>query len=269
MKKQNNYNSGPDEDRARDLLNRSIDGEISHGEKKELEVLLASSAELRDLKEEFVTVKRLLDELPEVEPPGYLQKTIERQLRLPSQDAVSLKKPGLLGTWLNANWLRSGLALAAGVVLTVGVYEMGSEPISVSDSANLSGTMVKPDLVDKQGTLLDSIQLSTDQLNGLIELRGEGDRMSLLVQLRSDGPSEMVVSLAGHGLAFDGVNRMQDPVDAVSLLDDAIHLSGSGEQHYLLSLRRTEQVQKDLPLELDFFADNTLIKKVELNISNF
>ena len=269
MNNQNSFSSGPDEDRARDLLNRSIDGEISSSEKEELEVLLASSAELRDLEEEFVTLKRLLDELPEVEPPGYLQNSIERQVRLPVQDSAGLKKPGLFGAWLNANWLRTGFALAAGVVLTVGVYEMGSEPISVSDSVNLSGTMVKPGLDDKQGTLLDSIQLNTDRLNGLIELRSEGDLISLDVQLKSDGSSEMIVNFAGRGLEFDGVNRIQDPVEAVSVLDGAIHLSGSGEQHYRLSLRRTDEVQNGMPLELNFFADNTLIQKAELNISNF
>lgn len=267
----NQSNNGPEsvEKATWELLNRSIDGEISSSEQEQLDHLLASSTELRDLKEELVLVNRLLHELPEVEPPEYLQQSIERQVRLPVQDHESLNEPGFFSALLNANWLRTGFALAAGVVLTIGIYEMGSEPISVRDSANLSGTIVKPGLVDKRGILLDSIQLNTDQLNGLVELRSEGDLISLDVQLKSDGPSEMVVSFSGRGLEFESVNRMQDPVEAVSVLDGAIHLSGSGEQHYLLSLKRTAEEPNGQPLELDFFADNMLIQKAELNISNF
>lgn len=269
MNNQNNNGPAPVEKATWDLLNRSVDGEISSSEQEQLDHLLATSPKLRDLKEELMTVNRLLHELPEVEPPGYLQQSIERQVRLPGQGQDGLKKPGFFGSLLNANWLRPGLALAAGVVLTIGIYEMGSEPISVRDSAKLSGTIVKPGPVGKRGTLLDSIQLNTDQLNGLVELRSDGDLISLDVQLKSDGPSEMIVSFSGRGLEFDGVNRMQDPVEAVSVLDGAIHLSGSGEQHYLLSLRRTAEEPNGMPLELDFFADNTLIQKAELNISNF
>jgi hypothetical protein len=267
----NRNNNGPEsvEKATWDLLNRSIDGEISSSEQEQLDHLLDTSANLRDLKEELMTVNRLLHELPEVEPPEYLQHSIERQVRLPAQGHESLKKPGFFSALVKANWLRTGFALAAGVILTIGIYEMGSEPISVRDSANLSGTIVKPALVNKQGTLLDSIQLNTDQLNGLIELRSEGDLISLDVQLKSDGPSEMIVSFSGRGLEFDGMNRIQDPVEAVSVLDGAIHLSGSGEQHYLLSLRRTAEEPNGMPLELDFFADNTLIQKAELNISDF
>lgn len=269
MNNQNNHNQNPLEEAAVDLLNRSIDGGISSSEQEELDRLLASSAELRDLKKDLITVNQLLDELPEVDPPEYLQESIERQIRLPVQGSAGLKKPGFIGTWLNANWLRTGFALAAGVVLTVGVYEMGSEPINVSDSASLSGTMVKSGVVDQQGTLLDSFQLDTDKLTGLIELRGEGDSISLDVQLKSDGPSEVIVNFSGRGLEFDGVSRMQDPVETVSVVDGTIHLASSGEQHYRLSLRRTSGTQKAMPLELEFFTNSELIQKAELNISHF
>ena len=269
MNNQNNHNQNPLEEAAVDLLNRSIDGGISSSEQEELDRLLASSAELRDLKKDLITVNQLLDELPEVDPPEYLQESIEGQIRLPVKGSAGLKKPGFIGTWLNANWLRTGFALAAGVVLTVGVYEMGSEPINVGDSASLSGTMVKPGVVDQQGTLLDSFQLDTDKLTGLIELRGEGDSISLDVQLKSDGPSEVIVNFSGRGLEFDGVSRMQDPVETVSVVGGTIHLASSGEQHYRLSLRRTSGTQKAMPLELEFFTNSELIQKAELNISHF
>jgi len=269
MNNQNNHRPNPLEEAALDLLNRSIDGEISSSEQEELDRLLATSDELRDLKSELISVNQLLEQLPEIDPPEYLQGSIERQTRLPVQGNAGLKKPGFIGTWLNVNWLRTGFALAAGVVLTVGVYEMGSEPINVGDSASLSGTMVKSGMVDQQGPLLDSFQLDTDRLTGLIELRGEGDSISLDVQLKSDGPSEVTVNFSGRGLEFDDASRMQNPVETVSVVDGTIHLASSGKQHYRLSLRRTPGTQKAKPLELEFFTNSELIQKAELNISHF
>ena len=48
-------------------------------------------------------------ELPELEPPKYLQESIERQIRLPLQGRASGVKQGFFGNWLSANWLRTGL----------------------------------------------------------------------------------------------------------------------------------------------------------------
>lgn len=275
MNDKNNDAPGSVEESVRDLLNRSIDGEISGSEQAKLDRLLATSDDVSDLNKALKSVSRLLDELPQVDPPVYLQETIEKQIRLPVQDHVSvqdhgnLKKPGLFGSWLSSNWLRTGFALAAGVVLTVGVYEMGSEPINVSDSASLSGTMVDSSLVDQRGAVLDSIQLNTDKLNGLIELRGEHDLLTLDVRLTSDGPSEVIVNYSERGLEFDGVSRVQNPLEGVSVVNGTIHLASYGQQHFTLSLRRTSDVQKAPPLELEFLADSELIQKAELNISQF
>lgn len=269
MKEHNEIGQAPVEQRIQELLNRSIDGEINAIEQDELDRLLVSSPAVRSLNEELRAVTQLLDELPELDPPPYLQTAVERQVRLPVQSTTHLKKPGLLSRWLNANWLRTGFALAAGVVLTIGVYEMGSEPITGKDSTSMVGTMAKRDLAGQQGVLLDSIHLDTDKLNGLVELHKKGDLFTLDVQLNSEGPSELVVNFAGRGLEFDGVSRMQEVVDAVTVVDGSIHLASRGEQRYTVSLRRISETQKDAPLELDFFADNELIRQAELNVAKF
>jgi hypothetical protein len=269
MNEQNNIDQGPVDQRIQDLLNSSIDGEISKADQDELDRLLVTSDSVRNLNEELRAVTHILDELPEVEPPQYLQESIKRQVRVPVQISYNTGRPGLLGRWLNTNWLRAGFALAAGVVLTVSVYEMGSEPITGGDSTRMVGTMAKRDLTAQPGILLDSIHLDTDKLNGLVELRNIGDLFTLDVQLNSEGPSELVVNLAGRGLEFDGVSRMQNPVDAVSVVDGAIHLASSGEQRYTVSLRRISKALEDETLELDFFANNELIQQAKLNVSKF
>ncbi len=252
-----------------DLLNRSIDGELSTTEQDELDRHIATSPAVRNLDMELRVVTRMLDELPQVDPPQYLQETIERQVRLPAQSTTGLGKPGVLGSWLNKNWLRTGFALAAGVLLTVSVYEMGSEPITATDNASLTGTIAKRDVSGQQGVLLDRVSLATDRLNGLVELRHKGELLTLDVQLTSDGPSELVVNFAGRGLEFDGVTRLQDPVETVSVVDGVIHFSSPGEQRYTVNLRRISMARQNAPLVLEFFSNSELVQQAELNISKF
>jgi hypothetical protein len=255
--------------RILDLLNGSIDGEISAADQEELDHLLASSPELSKLNDELRAVSRVLDDLPELEPPQYLKETIERQARLPVGGHTGSGKPGFFGGWLNANWLRTGAALAAGLVLTVGVYEMGSEPITTGDSTSMVGTMAKKGQADQQGTLLDSIHLDTKELKGLVELRNKDKLFTLDIQLSSDEPAELVVAFGGRGLEFEGVSPSQSQKVSVSVVNGSIHLVSSGERHFTLNLRHTEDTQAVAPLELEVFANSKLIQQTKLNVSQF
>ena len=269
MNNQNHTGQAPVDQYVYDLINGSIDGEITADEQEELDRLLAESSSARKLDLELRSITRILDDLPEVEPPGYLQSAIQRQVRLPAQRAVSASRDGFKSGGLNANWLRTGFALAAGVILTVGIYEMGSGPVTDRDAANMSGTMVKNGPNEQSESLLDRLQLNTGQLNGLVELHAKDDLFTLDVRLMSDVPSEVIVNFAASGMEIDGVSRMQYPVDTVAIADGAIHLSSTGEQHYVVKLRRTSQQQPVAPLKLDFIAGNELVQRSELNVSGF
>ncbi len=256
------------DERAENLLNSGVDGELSDTERNELDSLLAGSAQMRDRNEELKTFTGLLDGLSEVEPPPCLQESIERQIRMPVQSNRLEGKQGFFGTWLPAHWLRTGFALAAGAVLTVSIYEMGSEPMSAEDATNMVGTVVNSQAAE-QGELLDSIHVFTDALSGRVELRKKDDLFTLDVQLNSDGPTRVVVNYAGRGLEFEGIKRMQDQNDAVSVVEGAITVASSGEERYTLNLRHMKNMegQKIAPLELEFYANHTLVHEAELSVS--
>jgi len=251
---------------VQDLLNRNIDGELNATEQAELDQLMASSRHVRDLNEELTAVSRLFDQVPEREPPQYLQSAIEKQVRLPVVSNGSDGKAGFFGNWLNTNWLRTGFALAAGVVLTVGVYEMGSEPITDQDSANMVGTMVK-NPVSKQGELLGTILVETDLLNGVVELRNIDDLFILDLQLNSAGLSEVAVNFAGQGLVFEDITGERDHEDSITVADGSVTVASSGEQHYTMRLRPTSEFVEVRPLELEFFANNKLVHEAKLSVS--
>jgi hypothetical protein len=133
----------------------------------------------------------------------------------------------------------------------------------------MSGTMVKKGLNEQSESLLDRLQLKTGKLNGQVELYARDGLFTLDVRLMSDGPSEVIVNFAASGMEIDGVSRMQYPVDAVAIADGTIHLGSSGEQHYVVKLRRTSQQQQVTPLKLDFIAGNELVQQSELNVAGF
>lgn len=268
MNEQNNLGQSPVDQHVLNLLNASIDGEINATDRQELERLLLASDELRSLKEELETLTGILDELPQVDPPEFLQETIERQLRLPVQGRNDVSGTGSWSDWLSANWIRGGFGLAAALFLTIGVYEMGSEPITAKDGTSMVGTVANKNTVNRQGTLIDSINLASERLEGLVELRNENDLFTLNLQLNSGVPSEVIINFAERGLVFEGVVGNQDSADTVSIQDGAILIASSGRQSYTLSFKRTlsEGTRYDGPLELSFFADSKLIQQEKLII---
>ena len=266
MNEQNNIAKPHIDQHVHDLVNGSIDGELNATEQAELDQLMAGSEHVRDLNEELTAISSLLDRVPEREPPEYLQSAIESQVRLSVADNGTDGKNNILGNWLSTNWLRTGFALAAGVVLTVGVYEMGSEPMTDQDSANLVGTVVK-NPVSKQGELLGTILVETDLLNGFVELRNTDDFFVLDLQLNSAGLSEVAVNFAGRGLVFEDIMPEQDHEDIITVADGSVTVASSGEQHYTMRLRRTSEFAKVRPLELEFFANNELVHAAELSVS--
>ena len=252
---------------TQDLINAGIDGELSISERTELDEILKGSAAVRDLNDELTALTGLLEATPEREPPEYLQQAIISNVRLPVA-AQQDEKQGLFATWLPTHWLKAGAALAAGAVLTIAVYEMDSVPMTAEDTANMVGTVV-PGFQAEQGVLIDSIRIDNDLLNGVVELRVKDDIFILDVQLNSEGPTEVNVDMSGRGLEFEGITRMQDLRDNVSVVNGSLSVASSGAQHYALKLRGAidKPGQQPAPLKVGFFANNTLVEQVELSTS--
>jgi len=268
MNQQDQNSPAPVDQRTLNLINANIDGEISAIERDELDRLLLSSESVRQLDRELRTVTKLLDDLPDLESPPYLQSAIERQVRLPADSATRKKLSGLFA-WLDSSSWRTGLALAAGVVLTISVYEMGSKPVSIEDSRNMTGTIIKHGSTSRQGEVLDSLRLDSAQLNGLVELRNENGLFTVDVQLNSGVPVDVVVDFAGRGLVLESASNSSDSGNAVAVGDGEIRLASNGSDHLSVKLRRTTDAQTSGPIALDFYAGERLVKKAELNISGY
>jgi len=261
MKKHSHIESIQFDPQVLDLLNGSIDGELSTMEQAKLDKLLTDSAALRELNEELQALTDILEGLPEREPPGYLHTTITSQVRLPLPGGLQGQKPG----FFSVPWVRTGLAVAAGLVLTVGIYQTGMETLSPEEASSMTGTIVK----NVQGQLLDSTGFNTELMNGKAELRIKDGLLFVDVHFNSDGIAIVKLDLSGQNLEYAGIDGLKSQAADVAVANGSISVTSSGPQHYELLLRRTVEFNGNspTPLEVEFFAGNVLVHEAELSES--
>jgi hypothetical protein len=265
--------TGQPDQRLEYLLNGSIDGELNKAEEAELNGLLSGSEKAREFNEEFKAFASVMDEIPDREPPAYLQSSIERQIRLPVAENDAGIKRGFPGGWLPAHWMKTGFAIAAGAVLTIGVYEMGKRPMTAEEASNLVGTMVK-NQVTGQGEVISSLDISTENLSGLVALRNEGRLYTLDIRLNPGEVTRVNVDFAERGLELKDMTGMpkgntQDSRNQVPIDSVLINISNGDEQFYSLAFEETGELKDRVhkPLLLQFFRNDTLIHEAELAVS--
>ena len=190
------------EARALELINAEIDGELKPDERAELDAILESSAEARAMKAEMLKLVNLLDSVPEQAPPEALAGRILE--RIP----VRKGRPAFSLTNLVSSFqpLPAGLAFAAGLLLTVGVYEMSPERHAPDDLTSMVGTMIMDSQIDlsAQGARL---AISAPGVLGSVALSGVGDILVLSFDVAAEKKTEIVIAMAGAGLGFRGIAR--------------------------------------------------------------
>jgi hypothetical protein len=190
------------EQRALYLINAELDGELEPGEQAELETILESSAEARTMRAELQKLVSVLDGAPQQTPPADLADRIIAQIRLPAR-RPAFSVASLFSSFQPA---QAGLAFAAGLLLTVGFYEMTAEHRAAGDVSDMVGTM----LADPQGrtaALKDSLSIAEPGISGTVSLSGSGGILVLNFELDSADETEIMVSLDESGVGFGGIAR--------------------------------------------------------------
>lgn len=245
------------------LLNGQIDGELNDAEQQEFAALLADSRELQAVHAELAGLNTCLQQVPEKDPPPHLHNAIISTVRLPTDGSAHSKKQGFT-TWLSGHWLGPFFALAAGVLLTVGVYENSPE-INTTDTANMSGTITNTSQAVK-GMLLDRAEFGGNTVNGAVALHKSGRDYLLDVQLNSDSPAKFTVAYAANDLQFMGITSPANRVDEVIVDQQLVTVGGDGPQHYTLTLRSSGNsiAAHQLPLKVSLSVNNERPYQAEL-----
>lgn len=188
------------------LINAELDGELSSEERQELESALRSSAEARTLRAELRKLATLMSELPAQEPPPGFARHVIAQIPLPLRQAAGASKFSLAGLLSSLQPARTGLAFAAGLLVTVGFYEAtqrGGEPVDLSQ---LVGTMLAaPEGSVEQTRQKDILSLTGPGLSGTVSLGEMGKYVTLTFDLESAQMTEIEIGLAEAGLGFGGI----------------------------------------------------------------
>jgi len=224
-------------ERTMQLINADIDGELSLAEQSELESTLESSAEARAMKAELLKLNNLMSSLPEQQPPADLNNRILQNIKLPLH-----KAPFAFSGWFASfQPATAGLAFAAGLLFTVGFYELSSDRLATGDPASMVGTMVAG-----QGSgpalLKNDMILKGEGFSGSISLRESAGVYVLNFDLDSEDRTEVEVGLDHTGFTFGGFAEVKGDAktvfDSVTMSGGALRVVNQGHQQFAVFLRK-------------------------------
>ena len=231
-------------ERTTDLIHASIDGELTGDEHTELRIALEQSAEAQKFQADMVRIDQMIASLPEVEPPAGLTRRILDSIHLPSKSrfegwSVLFGK----GWFTPASY---GLAVAAGVLVAVGVVQMSSP--SQGDVRNLVGTMVR-DGNDVFQPVSGELVIDLAMLQGQVRLKNTDQAWALEFDLQSQDAVEISVDTLESGLEFDGFARQDGSagLENVEVSEQTARVINKGDHRFVLFLRHKALTENHLP----------------------
>lgn len=244
------------EQRIIKLINGAIDSELSASEQIELDEKLAMSSSARHYYTNLKAMTSILDDLPTQAVPHGLHDRISSSITLPGQSAKLsgsniTRRPGQL---------RYGLAVAAGVLVAVGVYQLGSET-GPADTNQMIGT-----IASGQGTILGRHAVVLPGLSSSVTLKQSGTDIILQVELDSIEPVVLSARFLDSGLRFKSVAQIDSGLDFSQPGNQEIRMSGHGKHRFSVLLSRAEEPgsQADDTITLEYFSAGELIQKADL-----
>ena len=214
------------DDRTIDRIHASIDGELAPDHQRELDALLASSPEAAALHEEL----RRLDDWLTADAGPEMPRTLSERIIQEVGDAAG--RPSLL-TSLFAPFRPAavGLAFAAGLLLTVSVYEWIPAEGAGMDPSALSGALVR---APAAGTApgLDAFDIEYPGLSGRAVLERGPDGLLLSLDLATDQALDALILPGEGGQGIGGIvaGEGSGPLRGVTFDTSGGKLSVSGRQ---------------------------------------
>lgn len=238
------------------LIHASVDGELDDSQEAELEQILNSSEEARVYQAELLKFCGLLEDQQALELPVGLHRKIVDSISLPSKSSISRGLGALPG------FVRYGMAVAAGLLLAVGVMDSQTVNLDSRDLDNMVGTIMQNDSKSRAVTL-GSFSFDLDEVASSVNLQQRDQTLVLDVIINSVHPVDIKVNYNGDGLVFDAIAQIQSNLDSIGVNGQYIQISGKGKQHFAVLLhRKSDPVeQTEASFRLGFIRDGKLVKE--------
>jgi hypothetical protein len=245
-------------ERTIELINGGLDGELNDRQREELEAVLKESEAARDYRDQLVSLDEVLASQAPLEPPPEWHADIVSRISLPAPRA-----------WFRLGQVpvsaRYGLTAAAGLLLAVGLYEFRPGLLGNGELDQMVGTIMRPDH-RAEGVTLDSFNFKLDQVSSSVSLVQRNGSLILDVTLDSGEPVEITVDFTSDGLKFDAIAQMKSDLKSIEFADQAIQVTGSGQQHFAVLLHRddAQPVNHEARIGLRFSSNGELVTEGSL-----
>ena len=248
------------EDHAIELINAGVDGELGSEETKELDALLESSPEARELHAEMLRLSNFLNALPDQRPPPELTRKILDKIKLPRKPGVfSLHK--LFGS---VQPMATAAAFAAGLLLSIGFYELGPKNVSNADLNQMVGTIVM-NKTDGAGHQLGQVVLEESWIHGSVSLQRKQGLFLLNFDLDSTDPVEIELGLLAANLEFAGIAHEIDHTSSVNedfrVSGGTLRVANHGRQSFVVFLRDTANKDDGKDINIEFSSGDKRVVK--------
>ncbi len=227
------------DERIAELIQADTDGELAAVDRAELTAALENSAQAREFHDELTRVAKLMADVPDIDPPWGLRRRILDSIKLPA-------RPGLSGWQRPASY---GLAVAAGVLVAIGVAQM-STPQGSEDMSSLVGTMVSQGH-DLARPATSELAIDLAGVQGQVRMKSLNLAWALEFDLKSEDAVEVAIDLAGSGLSFGGYANQDENagVDNMEISEGKVRMTNQGSHQFVLFLRRAPEAS-DGPQEI-------------------
>jgi len=228
-------------ERILELINAGIDGELSESEKSELQQIIDHSGEARSEQAGLHALAATMARVPQRDPPDNLRKHILDKVQLPGKRTFRLSELSPFAGY--------GLALAAGLIMIVGIYQLGLRDPTPEDISRMTGT-ITPQNTATEIVVQDKFLLDLEAVSGSVSLQTRGDEFIVDFDLDPSVAVAVLLEFADEGLQFSHIEQVDTEVTATYVTDGSVRLSSSGNGQFSIYLDRREDSPADRKVQL-------------------
>jgi hypothetical protein len=231
-----------------DLIQRSLDEELSNSGQRRLSELLASSDQARTSYDRLKKVDSLLATAPSVDPPPDLARGVMSRLRARHTRVPSMVLSGLLNRISDA--LRAKPAYGVSLGFALGVLVLLPMALQLPqyhlDSADMTGTITNGNSAFEAQPLPITIAQAKGQCQALIT----NDRVTVILNLNSAEPMEIELGHEGTGPGLASILVASGTVGYMESQEQSVRLQHDGSNSYQFRLEREPGARLELRLSL-------------------
>ncbi|MBM4169940.1 MAG: hypothetical protein FJ215_12415 [Ignavibacteria bacterium] len=240
------------DDRHRELINASIDGQLSEQEREYLGQYLAANPEAKVLHDQLTELSRALSVVSHTDPPPQLRESILRTVRIKHGEQ---ERRSPIFRWTATFGTRNRFAFAyvfsAGIILGVALSAViwNLERETRFDDRDLTGTLATPPT--RNGYIhVERKDFAEGIVQGSLEIRRAGNSILADLVVNSAEEVEVITQYNENEMRLTGFRHVQEGISDIAVSEGRVQFKNKGDNQYLLFLNDREPVGGMLHLRI-------------------